>query len=319
MAERQSFQTKRDAMEKSFFSDVKAVLNDQQSTEWPRIERDRRREQTLGQGLIAGERVDVVQLVSDLKLSPEERGAIEPLLEQYKDELDRELVARNDFYTQFQPKMREFMRAAMGGGEAADEAELDKLIVKGREAGIRVREVNRRFARQVEALIPEASRPAFSQKVKQESYPMVYRPTHGTRVIEAAEKIEGLSDSQKSALAGFKDNYSRDLGALQTRMEKATDDQQASFSMAQMRQRGPFGMQDGPMADLDKERRTLDDALAEKVKGLLTPEQAAKLPERRGQGGQGPGDGQDRPRRRRGGNGGPGGGDQGGNDANTSS
>ena len=319
MTERQGFQKKREALEKSFFDDMKAILDEQQAAEWPRIERDRRREQTLGQGIIAGERVDVVKLVDDLKLPAEQLSAVQPLLDQYKDELDRELVARNEAYETFQTKMREMMQggrmAEMFAPGATVDPEMEKLVVKGREAGNRVRDVNRKFVRQIEPMLPEAQRSAFSAEVKRESYPMIYRPAYGTRVLDAADKISAIDDSQRAALQGIRESYTRDLAALQTQMEKATEDEQAKFTLQQARDRGPFGMgREGPLADLEKQRRDLDDATSEKVKALLTPEQAEQLPPRRGGGeGQGGGDGNDRPRRR-GGEGAGSGGDAGAGD-----
>ncbi len=299
MKERQAFQKKRDEMEKSLFGDVKAVLNEQQLAEWPRIERDRRREQTLGNGLIAGERIDVAQLVSELNLTPEQLAPISPILDQYKDELDRELITRNQYYEQAQGRMRDFMRAAMTE-DGGDNTELEKLIKDGREAGMRVRDVNRKFVRQIEPMLPDAQRTKFDDEVKRQSYPMVYRPTYAGRVLDAADKFEDLTADQRSALSGIRETYSRDLSALQVKMEKAVEDQQASFSLQSMR-RGPFGMMDGAMGDLDRQRRELDDATADKIKALLTPEQASKLPERRGFGGGDGGNG-DRPRMRDGGN-----------------
>lgn len=310
MAERQAFTKKRAAMEKSFFSDVQAVLNEQQMGEWPRIERDRRREQTLGRGLIAGERVDIVRLVEDMDLTPDQMTAVQPILDQYKDDLDRELVTRNELYEQGQERMREFMQAAMGGGE--ENPDLEKLVTRGREAGMRVRDVNRKYARQIEGVLPDDKKSAFAADVKRESFPMIYRPMYGTRVLDAADKMEGLTDTQKTSLASIRDTYSRDLGALQSQMEKAMEDEQANFSLATMRQRGFGGMMNGPMADLDRQRRELDNTTFEKVKGILTPEQAEKLPERRGAGAGGDGEQGERPRRRQRGGGEGGGGEGGG-------
>lgn len=313
MAERQAFAKKRTAMEKSFFADVQAVLNEQQMSEWPRIERDRRREQTLGRGLIAGERVDVVRLVEDMDLSPEQMTSVQPILDQYKDDLDRELITRNELLEEGQSRMREFMQAAMGGGE--ENPDLEKLVTRGRDAGMRVRDVNRKYARQIEGVLPEEKKAAFAAEVKRESFPMIYRPMYGTRVLDAADKMEGLTDTQKTSLASIRDTYTRDMSALQSQMEKAMEDEQANFSLATMRQRGFGGMMNGPMADLDKQRRELDTTTFEKVKGVLTPEQAEKLPERRGGAREGDdGEQGERPRRRMrgGGAGGEGGGGRGG-------
>lgn len=308
VTERQAFQKKRDALDKSFFEDVKLLLDEPQMQEWPKIERDRRREHSLGQGLIAGERVDVVKLVDDLELTTDQMAPIQPLLDQYRDELDRELVVRIDAYEQSQTKMREMMQGGRMGEmfnpNTPIDPDMEKLVTKGREAGLRVRDVNRKFARQVEPLLPAEKQAAFAADVKRESFPMIYRPAYGTRALDAADKISSLDEAQRGALQGIRESYSRDLSALQTQMEVATEDEQAKFSLQQMRERGPFGMRDGPMGDLERKRRELDDTTADKIKALLTPEQAEQLPARRGEGqGFGGEGGGERGQRRRGGEG----------------
>jgi hypothetical protein len=191
---------------------------------------------------------------------------------------------------------------------------------------MRVRDVNRRYARQVESVLPEASRPAFDEAVKRASYPLVYRETYGSRALAAAGEISGLNDEQKATVQSIREAYSRDLAAVNKEMEAASEKLESSVTVQDFmggrfgggggpgggRGRGGFGrgfgfMNDPEISKLIERRTDLQDTAIEKLKKVLTPEQFEALPSRsfRGQGGQdattGGGDDnqQDRPRRRR--------------------
>jgi hypothetical protein len=294
--EMEAFRKTSATMESGFLSDLKATLTEQQASKWPKLERMRRRERTIGRGLMSGERVDVIRLVDELKLSPEELAAVEPILEQYEQDLDRELAARNEVYDEAQGRARELMQ----GG---DQAEIEKLFSKGRDAATRVREVNRRYARQVEAQLPEDKKAAFAEEVKRASFPQIYRASYAQRVVDAAGAIEGLSEEQKASIASLKESFTRDLGAINKDLEAATEEREATITPDQIMQRFRGG-DEGKVGELNRKRREMMNDTIEKVRAVLTEEQREKLPAR--DQGDGPGfqrrDGQDqdgqRPRRR---------------------
>jgi hypothetical protein len=273
-----AFQRNREKMEQSFLGDFKMVLTDEQATKWPKFERMRRRDTTIDRGLMSGERVNLYTLVDDLKLSAEERAALEPALEQYEVDLDRELIERNKMYEEMQGKMREFFTDPEGA---------DKLIKKGREASVKVRDVNRRYAAQLETQLPAEKREAFQAEFRRMSFPQVYRDTYANRVVKAAGGLTGLNEEQKSGLAAIEEGYRRDLANLQRDMEKAQEEQEMNFSISGMMQRreqggrrgGAFG-EDPAMTDLREKRRELENGTVEKIRGLLNEEQVAKLPTR---------------------------------------
>ena len=273
-----AFQRSREKMEQSFLDDFKMVLTDEQATKWPKFERMRRRETTIDRGLMSGERVNLYALVDDLKLPAEQRAALDPVLEQYEVDLDRELIERNKMYEEMQGRMREFFTDPEGA---------DAMIKKGREASVKVRDVNRRYAAQLETQLPADKREAFQAEFRRVSFPQVYRDTYANRVVKAAGGLSGLSEEQKSGLAAIQEAYQRDLSNLQRDMEKAQEQQEMSFSISGMMQRreqggrrgGAFG-EDQAMTDLREKRRELENGTVEKIRGLLNPEQVAKLPTR---------------------------------------
>lgn len=299
------FRKSRKDLETSFFNDVKAVLTPEQTAQWPSVERTHRRESTINRGLMAGERVDLVRLTESLELPDDAEAQIRPILEQYATDLDRELVARNTAYDEGQAKMRD----AFQSGNMAD---LDKVVEQGRAVSTRVRDVNRRYARQLEGVLPEESRQKFNEAFKRESFPLIYRPTLASRTVEAAPTLPDLDDTQRSAIQTIVDGYRRDSASINKELETAWEAREASFRPQDMMGGGRGGFGRGGMLgddersqELRDRRRTLEETTVEKIKAVLRPEQIEQLPTRESQRGRGPGagegdpEGDDAPRARR--------------------
>ncbi|MBC7771487.1 MAG: hypothetical protein H7210_03215 [Pyrinomonadaceae bacterium] len=277
MAQVTEFRKVKSKMEESFFSDMKVVLSEQQLEKWPSFERTRRRQSTISNGLMSGERVDLVKLVDDLKLPAESRTGLSEILDQYALELDPVLVNRNTVYEEFQGKMRELF----SGG---DQGAMEEAVKKGREASLKVRDTNRKFAAQIEPALPDSSREAFVSAFKRESFPQVYRQSATGRDVEAALKLEGLNDDQKSAIGTIRDDYNRELVRIQKDMEAATEESEMNFSPGNFMRGGgrggPGGGEDDNLGKIRRKRREMEKEVGEKVLALLTEEQREKLPKR---------------------------------------
>lgn len=291
------FRTKRQAMETAFFSDVKATLTPEQQNVWPTVERTRRRETTMNRGLMSGERADLVKIVDGLKLSADAHKPTEQILDQYQIDLDRELILRNEQQEKMQGNMRDLFT---GGG---DQTKLQKMIEDGRAAAVKVRDVNKRYARQIEAVLPDdATKAKFSEEVRRESFPNIYRgQSYASRVAESAGSIEGVSAEQKASITDIKERYTRDLAALNQKMETEYEKRESTITAAELMgrmgggggggQRGGGGMIDSEeLNTLRDQRRDLETSTVEKIQALLNEEQKAKLPQR-GNGGGGGGRG----------------------------
>lgn len=290
-AQMESFRKARAAMETGFFNDMKAVLTPAQAEKFPRIERQRRREQTIGFGLMSGERADLVRIVGELELPADQQSQVEPVLQQYEVDLDRELQNRNKLFEENQSRVREMFEQG-----ATDE--MQRVLEQGREASTRVRDVNRRYARQIESLLPDEPRERFSERVRRESFPMIYRPSFASRVVDAAAAIEDLDDNQKAAIASVRDSYTRESTTLNRQLEQATVKQEETLTVQDLMSRGFRGMGSEETESLRDKRRELDSSTMDKIRAILTPEQAEKLPRRDERGG-GPGDRGDRGEQRR--------------------
>jgi hypothetical protein len=266
-----SMKASRDArkkIEETFASDMKLILTPEQVERWPAVERAQRRDQTLRRGFLSGERVDLFVLVEEAKLPEEAAAAVKPVLDQYDVDMDRELAKRNDTYENSFEKMGELRREG-------DMEGLQELIKEGREAGARVRDLNRRFARQLTDLLPEDQKPVFEMAFKRASFPEVYRPTQASRAITAAIGFDDITDAQKEQLNALNARYSRDLEGVNEKLAKGIEEGEMNFDMGNFMNRD---REEGPLADLRRERRDVDRTAMDEVRKILTAEQQERLP-----------------------------------------
>ncbi|MCX5689569.1 MAG: hypothetical protein NTV94_07250 [Planctomycetota bacterium] len=264
------FRDDRKKLDESFMTDLKSILTPDQAAKWPAVERTQRRDSTLRWGRLSGERVDLVELTDRQELAADARSQMNPLLDQYEDELDRELVRRNEVYEGAMEKMMELRRSG-------DMEKMQDIVEKGREAGRRVRDVNRKYFRQLIDTMPQEKRAAFESGFNQESYPEVYRKSYSTRATDSAMAMADLSAEQKEQIATIRKRFDETFGPLQTKMVAATIETEDKFNIADMMNRGG---QDGPMSELREERRDLERKLLDDVKKVLSDDQQTRLPER---------------------------------------
>jgi len=123
----------------------------------------------------------------------------------------------------------------------------------------------------------------------------VYRESQATRSFNAAIGFADLSAEQREQLLAMRESYTRTLDTLNTKLAAAIEENEMTFNISQMMQRRG---EESPMGQLRTERRDLDRATIEKLRGILTEAQIEKLPqpEQRGEG-RGRGDQGDRRQR----------------------
>ena len=238
-----TFRNQRQKADDGFFNDVQAVLTPEQKVVWPKVERTRRREQSINRGLMSGERADVIKLVEQENYPADIKAKLTPVLDQYEIDLDRELTARTKL---FDENMTKVMDAMGAGGDPAQMGEkLQGTLQQTREASVRVRDTNRKAARQVEELLPDDKKAAFHDAFKQASFPNVYRPTQASRQIASAMGFADLTDDQKTAIAALKESHARDAAAMEEQLAQATEQQEMTITADQLMRRFGGGMMGG--------------------------------------------------------------------------
>lgn len=265
----QDFQGKRESLEKTFMSDIKSVLTPEQLERWPRVERAHNRSRHLRRGLVRGERVDLVSVIDDLEIDSAVRESINPILMNYEVELDRQLMKRVQQYTEGWEEFGELRRSG-------DMEGMEKLMDEGREASMRVKEVNERFARQISALLSADQQAAFNDSVNMAVFPDVYRARQSRRALDAAMQFADLSDDQAARIRALSDTYARRDTGVNTKLVEALEEEEETMTMANMWRRD---RDDGPTGELWREKRTLDRETMDDLREILTPAQIDRLPE----------------------------------------
>lgn len=268
----EEYQAKLTKLESTFIEDFKLTLNEDQVAKWDAFERLRRRDTTLDQGgLVSGETVDLFAVVQDAKVPADAMPAVQPLLDQYEIELDRALVERNAIYEQV-------MRRGMEMWQNQDMNGIQEGFQKARDAAVKLRDVNRRFARQIEGALPEGeARTTFANLFKEKSFPRVYGDSYVVNTLKSAEGLEDVQSAQKEQLAEIRTSYERESAVVNDKLAKAIEENELNRSAMSM-----MGMGGGSeeVRTLREERRTLDNGYYDKILAVLTEEQRKQMPER---------------------------------------
>jgi Spy/CpxP family protein refolding chaperone len=226
-----SARAQREKMEASLFSDIQAILTPEQTTLWPKVERTRRREQYINRGLMSGERADVIRIVEQENLPADVKAKLAPILDQYELDLDRDLTARVKL---FDANMAKFMEL-VGAGNDPDK--LQSLMKESREASVRVRDLNRKTARQVEELLPDDKKASFQQAFKRESFRNVYQPTQASRQLASAAGFADLTEEQKTGIAALRESHARETAAAQEQLAQAIEHNEMNLTADQLTRR----------------------------------------------------------------------------------
>lgn len=196
------YREKEVKLEKSLMDDLKALCTGAaQEGKWGKVERMRRREVELRRGSVSGEAMDLVEIVHNLKLGGEAMTPIAAVLDEYETEMDGQIKNRQRVQAD---------AATFKPGEAPDMDAMRKSMAESREAGLKIKGVNERFAKRIEGALPEEKRPAFRQAVRQATFPQVYRRSPITRDLDKALALNDLTSQQRETLSSLKASYERD-------------------------------------------------------------------------------------------------------------
>ncbi len=277
----QKFSKRAKELEATLISDIKTLCSDQQLNQWPKFERTRRRDRTIDRGTVSGESVDLVRIVNALELTGEVKTDIAQQLETYEQDLDKALVERNKI---FEEQTASF--GAGGGRIEFDVEKWEKQMRDAREAGMKIRDVNQRYTRSIEGLLPDAIRPRFQMDVKRASFPMVYKQSRTQRAFDAALKFDDLEAKQKEAVASLRQSYEQEIAAINDKWAAAIMEEEKDGGSGMLF--GGGGMMivssgdeqaETPSGEARKSRRESDKKALKSLESLLTDAQKERLPQ----------------------------------------
>jgi len=295
----EKWRSQRIELRNEFTSGLKATLTPAQTGEWDAFDRFMRRERALPQGAISGESVNLLKVVDDAKFPDETMASIEPILSRYELELDAAIKSRDAHLEQSEIR---FLRAA----QASNQREVEDVARRSAEMHKMVRDVNDRYRMEIVAALPEESRRTVERAALLAGYDRVYRPTQAERAFETALGFEDLSPDIKPAIEALQVQYGSEVASLNERIvmqmqkqepQDVVEDATRFMSMLNgqfpmggpgARFMGQGGGDGGPMQEMMSKRGEISDAYVRRLRDLLSPDQQAKLPQRRG-GGRGQG------------------------------
>lgn len=287
----EKFQKRGEELEKTFLGDMKSLLTADQAGRWSMVERANRRNRSLPGGMLAGESTDLVKIVSALELKSTPEG-VSQAMDRYEAELDSAIQERDTRRKDIGEQIQAVSRGGAGGGWMnMDMEKMQQLVADSRKSGIKVRDINDRFASVIEAALPEDRRSDFGDRVKREKFPNIYRESHVLKCLKAAGEFDDVSSEKKQQIADMTAKYERESGPmndkwarLQADAEKdgGGDDMMQGW-MRMARGGGDDANDKSELSDIRKNRRKLDNDTVDKLKAMLTEEQIDRLPKRENQ------------------------------------
>ncbi len=281
------FQARRAELETAFLEDLQLTLNDAQIAQWPAVERMRRRDLAGNGTMLSGESIDLVKLVKDLEFPAAVNAEVAPVMERYEADFDRALIER-------QKTMADHQTMFVGGPPPDPESMMARMN-ELREQSVKVRDVNRSYARQIQNLLPPDEASKFDVALKKASFPQVYGPGHAVRSIDAALAFDDLTPEQRAALNEIKETYLREARLLNDKWAEAIDADESDPNAANIsmlggqtmrivtRETDGSGEKENPLDKATSARRDLDNRTLDRAKALLNPAQQARMPKRQAQ------------------------------------
>lgn len=260
------------------------------------VERTYRRDTTIQRGRLSGESVDLVKLADELPLSEAAKATVKSTLDQYEADIDRALVERNEIVDQAQQRVGD---GPAGIERAMQDEEFMKLREKAREARLKVRETNQRYARQLASALPADEAAKFNDEFTKRSFPDVFRKSLAGDSLAAAANFDDLTPEQKQQVSAMQDAYAKDVERANKALMEATEKYEATsegYASAlgggmTMRMFGAGGQEDGkanPVEEARSSKRDMDKKALEGLKSILSDSQRERLPKRRERGAGGP-------------------------------
>lgn len=268
------FNDEKDQIAKRFMDDLRLILEPEQDERWDEVGRYHRRHKGFSQdGLLSGESVDVIAAVNEMELPEETMATVKPILDQYALEIDRALETRNEVY-------EESMSGAMELFRNQDFDEMERRFERASDEAKRVRDMNRRYARQVQNVLDEKTADRWERAFKEASFPRVYRPSATASAINTTMEFTDLSPEQFDQIEAINSEYRARVDSMKDGIAEAIAEGEENRSVTAMFGRGGRNNESSEIRDARGELRDYDQEVMSRLRALLTDEQAERLPER---------------------------------------
>lgn len=147
-------------------------------------------------------------------------------------------------------------------------------------ASIHLAQINREWVPRFEAALAEENADIFRRRFLETAYEPIHPdPAHADALYDAVFALEDLTDVQRDILETLHEEFRRAHGVISFEMRDIYDRQQEARITASREKREYFTQGIYELAQAGLRREQLNEAQLAKIKAILTPEQANKLPE----------------------------------------
>lgn len=271
------FRARTEELETSFFSDLKSLtMGEEQESQWPRVERARRRATEIDRGPVSTANVDVIALVESAAGSWRQSETVAAILDRYELQLDTLLAERTRAGAPLEEGMAGFDPARL---EAMNEA-----VEKQREVALRIRQLNDAVVAELLAQADEEEeRTALESAYQKAKFPRVYKDSYTSRLLAAAAGFDDLSAPQREAVTSLQAAHAAQAASLNGRWARELAEAEKSgeeSSGGLVIRFGGEDEQDTALAKASRARRDLDRDMESRLRDVLDEAQESRLPER---------------------------------------
>lgn len=234
-------------LDNRYFDEVQSVLTDDQTALLPRVRqaRDRVRYRSglsRTAGLMRpGSRIDLSELVDELKLLPQDREIADAIISQYERTLTSEIKELHERSSSLQLDMQEKLAAAggWGGGISGNRedrqafmqtlsqvfSDMNQALI---ELASEVTDLNKRTLKQVTSVLPPEHARQLKDRYNKRAYPNIPtgRGSAGRR-FDAAKKIKDLTEDQHQQIDTLEVSFLSDMDRLIVQMIDQSEKMQA--------------------------------------------------------------------------------------------
>ncbi len=279
-----TFRYEKERLTREFVANVKINLTEPQLERWPGFERKLNRVKLLPKGQLNGERTDLLQVLEQVAPEASWEQTLNDRLHAYEMALNEALLNRDAAHA---ASLQEIDAAAQAGDTERWRSVADRF----RSLRTAVRDTNLAYAAQLAEAM--ASRDAaladeFHRAAERAMFPRIHRRTYAERVFDAATDLE-LDPESRAMADALRAEYDASRARFDQRLrevilkEEPGAYQRTIDMMNRMRNRTPgepmrFEAPEDPIDAVFEKRRESEKAFVDRLRSLLTPEQAAQLP-----------------------------------------
>lgn len=283
----EKYNTHTQKLRDTLLEDLQLTLTEEQKALWPKFERRMRRKESM-QGLMAsGSRTDLIALTEQTMKGEPFSPDLTHAIDEYEIELDASLA---DAAKWQEERTKQWKEQAKDFAKMSNEERMEasrRMMQEGVQRSKSVRDVNLKYVKRIGDLLPESKRFGFEDRFYSQSFWGLGMFNAGSRGTTAQRAFEGIAKAKDLGITSEQqeklDQIRRDYEA---KRRADRDKQVARIIDAEDNpkegERGGmfnnFDMDPQEMADSWQKGREFEKGVIDKLKGVFTPEQLAKLP-----------------------------------------